>query len=67
MPAALAFPTFHTPLPVLVRLTRPPACIHHSAVGYPPVEAPKVAPKNLDGSAAPKESLVSLLVNDCLK
>ncbi|EFN51043.1 hypothetical protein CHLNCDRAFT_141550 [Chlorella variabilis] len=37
------------------------------AIGYPPVEARKEAPPNADGSQAPKESLVSLLVNDCLK
>ena len=38
-----------------------------AAVGMPPVEAPKAVEASSDGKAAPKESLVSLLVNDCLK
>jgi hypothetical protein len=37
------------------------------AVGMPPVEAPKAVEADSDGKAKPKESLVSLLVNDCLK
>ena len=37
------------------------------AVGYPPVETVQAKPKEKDGSDAPKESLVSLLLNNVLK
>ena len=37
------------------------------AVGYPPVETVQAKPKEKDGSEAPKESLVSLLLNNVLK
>ncbi|KAL4438466.1 hypothetical protein ABPG77_000114 [Micractinium sp. CCAP 211/92] len=37
------------------------------AVGFPPVEARKEAATSAGEPAKPKESLVSLLVNDCLK
>ena len=42
----------------------PPAA---PAVGFPPVETRKEEPPAADGTPAVKESLVSLLVNDCLK
>lgn len=47
---------------------RPPRSIvtYSSAVGYPPVEA-REEKKAADGKPAAQESLVSLLVNDCLK
>ncbi len=37
-----------------------------STVGYPPVEA-REEKKGNDGKPAAQESLISLLVNDCLK
>ena len=37
------------------------------AVGYPPVETVQAKPKEKDGSDAPKESLMSLLLNNVLK
>ena len=37
------------------------------AVGYPPVETVEAKPKEKDGSDAPKESLMSLLLNNVLK
>ena len=53
-----------------------PACLAHTwpchgllppAVGYPPVEAREEKKPGSDGKPAAQESLVSLLVNDCLK
>jgi len=37
------------------------------AVGYPPVETVQAKPKQADGASAPKESLMSLLLNNVLK
>ena len=37
------------------------------AVGFPPVEIVEAKPKAKDGSDAPKESLMSLLLNNVLK
>ena len=37
------------------------------AVGFPPVETVQAKPKGADGSDAPKESLMSLLLNNVLK
>ena len=37
------------------------------AVGYPPVETVQAKPKEKDGSDAPKESLMSLLLNNVLR
>lgn len=53
-------PTLTTPTPV-----HPPT--HAWPVGLPPVEARKEAAAKAGEPEKPKESLVSLLVNDCLK
>ena len=44
-------------------------CVRDSpeAVGFPPVEVVTPAKKEKDGSDAPKESLMSLLLNNVLK